>query len=263
MLGAIAGDIIGSIFEFHNADRIDFPLLGSGCHFTDDSVLTIAVADALLSDCPYVEKIKAYYHFYPHAGYGGNFRRWAASASLQPYNSFGNGSAMRVSPVAYAFDDLDTVISEATRSADCTHNHPEGIKGAQAVAAAIFWARKGRTKEDIRGEIENRFGYCFSDTVQNLHGSYRFDETCQGSVPQAITAFLESHDFESAIRNAIYIGGDSDTLACMAGAIAEAYYGGVPLPVREFVFQRLDERLSGVVRTFLAKYPDQRSRPGL
>ena len=169
---------------------------------------------------------------------------------------------MRVSPVAYAFDDLETVISEATRSAECTHNHPEGIKGAQAIAAAIFWARAGRTKEDIRGEMENRFGYCFTETVHSLHGSYRFDETCQGSVPQAITAFLESHDFESAIRNAVYIGGDSDTLACIAGGIAEAYYGGVPLPIREFVFQRLDERLSGVVQKFLAKFPDHKSNPG-
>jgi ADP-ribosylglycohydrolase len=255
MLGAIAGDIIGSVYERRPIKTPHFdPLFDSLCHPTDDTILTVALAESILHNDDFVVTLKDFYRSYPYAGYGGTFARWAQSTSCSPYNSWGNGSAMRVSPVAYAFDDLETVLSQATHSAECTHNHPEGIKGAQAVAAAIFWARTGRTKEDIRREMENRFGYCFFETVQSLHGSYRFDETCQGSVPQAITAFLESYDFESAIRNAVYIGGDSDTLACMAGAIAEAYYGGLPQPVQEFVFTRLDDRLSGVVQKFLATY---------
>lgn len=255
MLGSIAGDIIGSIYEGSQADRLDFPLFGYGNKFTDDSVLTVAIANAILTDTPYVTKLKEYYRLYPHAGYGGAFKTWAASSNILPYNSFGNGSAMRVSPVAYAFDDLSTVLEGAAKSAECTHNHPEGIKGAKAIAAAIFLAREGCTKEKIEKEIVDRFEYDLSATVKELHRQYRFDATCQGTVPQAIIAFLESSDFESAVRNAIFIGGDSDTLACMAGGIAEAFYGGVSKSIQEKVFSILDYRLCVVVQEFLASYP--------
>jgi len=255
MLGSIAGDIIGSIYEGSRADRLDFPLFGYGNKFTDDSVLTVAIADAIMTGIPYVTKLKEYYRLYPHAGYGGAFKGWAASSSLLPYNSFGNGSAMRVSPVAYAFDTLSAVLEGAVQSAECTHNHPEGIKGAQAIAVAIFLAREGCTKEEIEKEIVERFNYNLSATVKELHRQYRFDATCQGTVPQAIIAFLESNDFESALRNAIFIGGDSDTLACMAGGIAEAFYGGVPISIQEKVFGILDSRLGAVVQRFLAAYP--------
>lgn len=254
MLGAIAGDVIGSIYEHRQAARWDFPLFHPRCRFTDDSVLTVATADALLSGASYESKYREYYRLYPDAGYGGRFIQWGQSDTPQSYGSFGNGSAMRVSPVAYTSDDLETVLSEAARSAECTHNHPEGIKGAQAVAAAIFWARQGCSKEAIQLEIEGRFGYDLSRTVKTYHQYGEFDVTCQGSVPQALIAFLEGDNFESTLRNAIYIGGDSDTVACMAGSIAEAYYGGVPRDIREFVFNVLDERLAGIVTRFRARF---------
>ena len=256
MLGAIAGDIIGSTYEGRKASRLDFPLFTPRCRFTDDTVLTVALADSILSGTLYVHKLKEYYQLYPHAGYGGAFKHWAASSNLQPYNSFGNGSAMRVSPVGFAYDDLDTVLEKAEASAAVTHNHPEGIKGAQAIAASILWARQKCTKAEIKRNVEAAFGYHLDDTVENLHLTYQFDVTCQGSVPQAIIAFLESNDFEDAIRKTIYIGGDSDTLACMAGGIAEAYYGGLPTDIREKVLSILDARLRGVVRAFYDRYPD-------
>ena len=263
MLGAIAGDIIGSIYEGSRADRLDFSLLSPSCHFTDDTVLTVATADAILSKTSYEDKYREYFRAYPHAGYGGGFKMWGYSSDPQPYNSFGNGSAMRVSPVAYTSNDINVVLKEAARSAGCTHNHPEGIKGAQAVAVATFWARVGYTKKSIRKEIENQFIYNLSDSVTNLHRHYRFDVTCQGSVPQAIIAFLESDGFESAIRNAIYIGGDSDTIACMTGAIAEAYYGGVPQEILAFVYKVLDSRLASIARRFQVEYvADRIAREG-
>lgn len=254
MLGAIAGDIIGSIYEGRQPRRIDFPLFQPGCRFTDDSVLTVAVADAILTQTPYVNKYKDYFHLYPDIGYGDAFWRWANSASMEPYNSFGNGSAMRVSPVGWAFDDLENVLLEAAVSAECTHNHPEGVKGAQAVAAAIFFARGGYDKAVIRREIETRFGYDLSSSVQSFHDDYQFAVTCQGTVPRAVIAFLESQDFESAVRNAVYIGGDSDTTACVTGSIAEAFYGGVPTGIRGRVYKALDARLTRVVGEFTAKY---------
>jgi ADP-ribosylglycohydrolase len=165
MLGAIAGDIIGSRFEHRNALDFDFPLFTDRCKFTDDSVLTLALADSILHGRPYVQKLKEYYALYPHAGYGSSFVEWARSLSLQPYNSYGNGSAMRVSPVGFACNDLDTVLKQAALSAEATHNHPEGIKGAQAIAAAIFWAREGRPKAEIKRDVERYFGYDLEDTV--------------------------------------------------------------------------------------------------
>ncbi|APG27533.1 hypothetical protein A7E78_06570 [Syntrophotalea acetylenivorans] len=250
MLGAIAGDIIGSRFEWHNHKSKDFDLFTDASCFTDDTVLTVALADSLLSGTPFTDSLKEYYRRYPTAGYGGRFQQWAASEVRQPYGSFGNGSAMRVSPVGWYFNDLSTVLSESRNSAAVTHDHPEGIKGAQATAAAIFLARIGENKADIRDFIVERFGYRFDFTLDDIRPSYRFDVTCQGSVPQALQAFFEANDFEDAIRNAISIGGDSDTIACITGGIAEAFYGEVPAWIAEQVWARLDEPLTDVVRLF-------------
>ncbi|MEW6242958.1 MAG: ADP-ribosylglycohydrolase family protein [Bacillota bacterium] len=227
MIGAIAGDIIGSVFESNNV-KTDFALFNPGSTFTDDTVLTVAVADCVLHGKDYALTLKEYGRRYPNRGYGGRFLRWLLSDSLQPYNSFGNGSAMRVSPVGFYFNTLEDVLREARRSAAVTHNHPEGIKGAQAVAAAVFLARRGKSKEEIREYLAAQFGYNLEQTLARIRPRYSFDGTCQGSVPEAVIAFLESSDYEDAIRKAVSIGGDSDTIACITGGIAEAFYGGVP-----------------------------------
>jgi ADP-ribosylglycohydrolase len=255
MLGAIAGDIIGSVYERENIKTKQFPLFRPESRFTDDTVLTVAIAEVLLHQGDYTDTLKQYYQQFPHAGYGGTFKAWAGSSSREPYNSWGNGSAMRVSPVAYAFDDLEQVLQEAKVSAEATHNHPEGIKGAQATATAIFLARTGQSQAEIKTYVESTFGYDLSQTLEAMRPHYRFDVSCQGSVPQAITAFLESTDFEDAIRNAISLGGDSDTIACIAGSIAEAFYGEVPAAIAEETIMRLDQRLLDVVETFRKRYP--------
>jgi len=218
MLGAIAGDVIGSIYEGRGKQikRENFPLFSPHCHFTDDSLLTIAVADAILTDGDYGPAIRQYALRYPHLGYGGRFKQWMGSDSSEPYFSYGNGSAMRVSPVGWAFDSVEDVLHEAQRSAAVTHNHPEGIKGAQATALAIFLARQRIEKEALRLEISARFGYDLYQTVAEIRPGYKFDSSCQGSVPQAIIAFLDSAGVEDAIRKAISLGGDSDTLAAIA-----------------------------------------------
>lgn len=254
MLGAIIGDIIGSVYEWNNIKTKDFPLFQVNCQFTDDTVLTIAVADVILNGSGYAERLKEYYHCYPSAGYGGNFRHWCESDRNAPYNSWGNGSAMRVSPVGFAGADLNSVLSEAKRSAEVTHNHPEGIKGAQVTAAAILLARTGCEKSAIKSYIEATFGYDLGQTLETIRPGYRFDVSCQGSVPQAILAFLESTDFEDAIRNAVSLGGDSDTIACITGGIAEAFYGGVPEPIAHQALAYLDQPLSAVTREFMSKY---------
>jgi ADP-ribosylglycohydrolase len=254
MIGAIAGDIIGSPYEKHNITITEFPLFQSFSRFTDDTVLTVAVADVILHGGDYAEAFRRYYNLYPHAGYGPGFRHWAGSAHRGPYNSFGNGSAMRVSPVGFAFDTLEEVLAEAKRSAEVTHNHPEGIKGAQAVAGAIYLARASESKADIKTYIQEAFQYNLDETLDSIRPHYRFDITCQGSVPQAITAFLESDSYEDAVRKAISIGGDSDTIACIAGGIAEAFYGGVPDEIVTRVKGILDERLNAVVDEFVLKY---------
>jgi len=256
MLGAIAGDVIGSIYEHQNVLHKQFELLSKEAFFTDDTVLTVALADAILHGTPYVDNLITYYNHYPGAGFGGYFVRWVNSGDRRPYNSFGNGSAMRVSPVGYAFKDLKRVLSEAEQSAAVTHNHPEGIKGAQATAAATWHARQKHEKLEIKNYIESQFGYDLSRRLEDIRPVYKYNETCQGSVPEAIIAFLESTDFEDAIRNAISIGGDSDTLACITGGIAEAYYGGVPNHIREFTLAKLDQRLNSVVSAFINKYID-------
>lgn len=251
MLGAIAGDIIGSRFEHAAIKSKDFPLFNRQCVFTDDTVHTIALADSLLHKIPYRAKLIEYFQHYPHAGYGERFRNWALSAKQLPYGSYGNGSAMRVSPVAWFHDSLEAVLAEARRSAEATHNHPEGIKGAQAVAGSVFIARQGADKTQIRDYLEKEFAYDLSRSLDEIRPNYGFDVTCQGSVPQAIKAFLESKNFEDAVRNAVSLGGDSDTQACIAGSIAEAYYGGVPEAIATETLSRLDERLMAIYRKFL------------
>jgi len=250
MLGAIAGDIIGSVYEWDNIKTTEFPLFQKHSRFTDDSVLSVAVADSILNDKSFAEIYKHYYTLYPHAGYGGRFTQWARSESLEPYNSFGNGSAMRVAPIGFACDDWEQVLLMAESSAKATHNHPEGIKGAQAVAGAIFLARQGENKSSIKKFIQKKFHYNLEQSLSNIRPHYKFDVTCQGSVPQAIRAFLESENYEDAIRKAISIGGDSDTIACISGGIAHAFYGGVPPAISKQALAILDERLRNIVLTF-------------
>ena len=243
MYGAIAGDFIGSPYEHNNIKTKDFPLFSEESRLTDDSVMTIAVADALiayfddngtkdLSGKGDREALKNRFYIgfrkwgmrYPNAGYGGSFYRWLHEGG-EPYNSWGNGSAMRVSPVAWYFEDINVVREVARISAEVTHNHPEGIKGAEAIASAVFMARKGFMKSDIKEYIATEFGYNLSKTIDQIRPNYTFDVSCQGSVPQAIRAFIDGIDFEDVVRNAVSLGGDSDTLACMSGGIAAAYYG--------------------------------------
>jgi ADP-ribosylglycohydrolase len=254
MIGAIAGDIIGSAFEWHPVKRTDFELFSRASTFTDDTVLTVAVADCILSGKSYAGAFKDYGGRFPNAGYGGMFSSWLISDSLRPYNSFGNGSAMRVSPVGFAFGTLEEVLAEAKRSAEVTHNHPEGIKGAQAVAAAIFLARMGSTKGEIRRYVGDTFGYDLERTLDGIRPAYTFDVTCQGSVPEAITAFLESDDYEDAVRKAVSLGGDSDTIACMTGGIAQAYYKHIPDHILKKVRELLAPELMKIVDLFERKY---------
>ncbi len=250
IIGAIAGDVIGSIYESRNDKTTDFPLYSVNCHFTDDTVLTIAVADCILNEKDFAQTIWEYGNAYPHSGYGKMFKNWLASDNPQPYNSYGNGSAMRVSPVGFACQNMEEVLKVAAQSAEVTHNHPEGIKGAQAIAAAVFLARTGQPKQAIRDFITEKFAYDLNFTMDSIRPSYKFDATCQGSVPQAIVAFLESHDIESAIRLAISIGGDSDTIACMAGGIAMAYYKEIPRDLLGFVSSTLPYRFVRILSRF-------------
>jgi ADP-ribosylglycohydrolase len=250
MIGAICGDVLGSIYEFSNHKSEDFILFDESCNYTDDTVLTIATADCLINKGDFGRYYKKYFLYFPDRGYGGSFKEWGVSSSMQPYNSWGNGSAMRISPVGFAFNSLEFVLINAKKSAKVTHNHPEGIKGAQAVAAAIFLAKNGSSKNEIKEFIENKFYYKLDKSLEEIRPSYSFDVSCQGSVPQAITAFLESNEFEDAIRKAISIGGDSDTIACITGGIAEAYYGGVPGDIIKFVMSKLDKNFLKVIKDF-------------
>lgn len=254
MIGAIAGDIIGSVFEANPIKHKDFPLFSSRSTFTDDSVLTVAVADAILSGRPYREAVREIGRRYPRAGYGGTFINWLHSADPQPYNSWGNGSAMRVSPVGFAFSQEEDVLRAARESAEISHNHLEGIKGAQATALVIFMARTGAEKEQIRNRISGLFGYDLSRSLDNIRPDYSFDVSCQGSVPEALIAFLESSSYEDAIRNAVSLGGDADTQACIAGGMAEAFYGGVPEPVRDEVMARLPPDLRTITDDFCHRF---------
>ena len=254
MIGAIAGDIIGSVHEFGRTRTKDFPLFTPDCAFTDDSVLTVAVARAILTDGNYKRAVLELGRRYPNAGYGGSFRNWLRSSDPKPYNSWGNGSAMRVSPVGFAFDLVDDVLREAARTAEFTHNHPEGVKGAQATALAVFLARTEKDKGLIRSEIASRFSYDLGRTVDGIRLDYSFDESCQRTVPEAIIAFLESTSYEDAIRNAVSLGGDSDTLACITGGIAEAFYGPVGPEIRQKVKEILPAHLWKVAADFCERY---------
>jgi ADP-ribosylglycohydrolase len=254
VLGAIAGDVIGSVHEFVATKTTMFELFPPRARFTDDSVLALAVADCLLTGGDYVDAFHDAVRRYPRAGFGSRFHAWATSESRTPYNSWGNGAAMRVPAVAYAFASLEAVLAEAARSAEATHNHPEGVKGAQATAAAVFMARHGDSKQAIKAGITRRFGYDLNPTIDALRPTYRFDESCQETVPPAIIAFLESDDFESAVRLAISLGGDADTLACITGAIAEAHYGGVPPAIAARTLETLDDHLRGVFGRFQARF---------
>jgi len=254
MLGLIAGDIAGSVYEWKRCERKDFPLFQSQSRWTDDTVLALAVAEAILTGIPYGESLRSFGRRYPRAGYGGRFRQWLAVDDAGPYNSWGNGSGMRVAAVGYAFESEEDVLREAAASASPTHNHPEGIKGAQAVALAVFLARRGASKEEIREAVSGRFGYDLNRTVEGIRPGYSFDVSCRGSVPEAIIAFLDSVSFEDAVRNAVFLGGDSDTLAAMAGAVAEAWYGGVPREIRDRVTARLPGDLLDVLERFTERF---------
>ncbi len=250
MLGAIAGDVVGSAFEHRPVKSTDFELFSSGSRFTDDSVLTVAVADAILSGRDYGECLQDWGLRYPRAGYGQSFFGWLHADDPRPYGSWGNGSAMRVSPVGFCFDDEKHVLEQAARSASVSHDHPEGIKGAQAVALAIWLARRGEDKRSIRARISEEFGYDLDRRLDEIRPGYGFDVSCQGSVPEAIIAFFESDDVESAIRNAVSLGGDADTQACIAGGIAEAFYGEVPAFIRDEVLERLPPDMVEVIERF-------------
>lgn len=254
MIGAIAGDIIGSVYEFGITKSEDFPLFCPESTFTDDTVMTIAVADCILTGKGYAAALKEWGRLFPHAGYGGMFGRWLRSDDSKPYNSFGNGSAMRVSPVGFAFDSLDKVLEEARKSAEVTHNHPEGIKGAQATAAAIFLARSGKDKKEIKDYIEATFKYDLSATLAEIRPGYSFNETCQETVPQAVTAFLESSSYEDAVRKGISMGGDSDTIGCITGGIAQAFYKTIPDNIIKESKHRLAKELLIIVDQFNARY---------
>lgn len=262
MYGAILGDIIGSPFEFDRGDKTkDFKLFSRRSHFTDDSVMTLAVCEALLKvgqdatvkeiEDAVISSMQSWGRRYPHAGYGGYFRRWLTACHPEPYNSFGNGSAMRVSAVGWLYDSLENTRTVAKATANVTHNHPEGIKGAEATASAIFMARNGSSKEEIKKYIENEFHYDLNRTLDEIRPSYHMDETCQKTVPEAIIAFLEVKDFEDAIRNAVSLGGDTDTLGAITGSIAEAYYG-----IPEWLMTECRKRINRDMRVVLDDFND-------
>lgn len=256
MLGAIIGDIIGSAYERKNVKRTDFHLFTPRSRFTDDTVMTLAVAQWLTKDKEHgrhflVRRMREFGRMYPHAGYGRGFSRWLSEDNPRPYNSWGNGSAMRVSPVGFHAHTLDEALSLAKISAEVTHNHPEGIKGAQAIAASVYLARTEKSKEDIKLYVEKNFNYNLHHRIDEIRPKYTFDVSCQGSVPEAILAFLEGRNFEEVIRLAISLGGDSDTIAAMAGGIAEAYYG-CPKELSAYCYGKLPPILRNVLNEFEA-----------
>jgi len=259
MLGAIIGDIVGSRFEWNNIKTKNFDFFSDECSFTDDSIMTLAVAKALL-DCNgeyenlgelTVRSMQKVGRPYPNSGYGGMFYQWMYSDNPKPYNSFGNGAAMRVSACGFAAKSLEETIMLSRKVTEVTHNHPEGIKGAEATAVCIYLARRGKNISEIKNYV-NDFYYPMDFTLDGIRSSYQFNETCQNTVPQAIMSFIESNSFEDAIRNAISIGGDSDTLAAIVGGIAEAYYG-VPIEIRNQAIRFLDDYLLEILKkTYLS-----------
>lgn len=258
MVGAIVGDIIGSYYEYRPYKGEDFPLFPEKSRFTDDTVMTLAVGLGIMQNYQNEEEsreeiinnMQELGRKYYKAGYGMRFVGWLQRKSRVPYNSFGNGSAMRVSSVAWVYQTMEEVEKFAKISAEVTHNHPEGIKGAQATAAAIFMARQGKSKEEIKNFIQNQYAYNLSRTIAEIRPAYRFNETCQGSVPEAIICFLESNSFEDAVRKAVSLGGDSDTQAAIAGSIAEAYYQGIPEDILKIALTKLDTDLLIILQSW-------------
>jgi ADP-ribosylglycohydrolase len=254
IIGPIIGDILGSIYEWKNNKTIHFDLFNSMCDFTDDSVLTIAIADCILNNNSFDYGLWKYGRKYGGRGYGAKFMNWLDDDNREPYNSFGNGSAMRVSPIGYAFNDLNTVLDQAAKSAIVTHNHPEGIKGAQCVASSIYLSKNGKTKDEIKDFICSKFEYDLNFKIDDIRPSYKFDATCQGSVPHAIVCFLESNDFENAIRLAISLGGDSDTIACITASIASSFYKNIPDKFIKFAESRLPIEFINIINEFDMRY---------
>ncbi|MCI0507214.1 MAG: ADP-ribosylglycohydrolase family protein [Gammaproteobacteria bacterium] len=250
MLGAIAGDVIGSAYEGWPVKTKDFDLFIPGTTYTDDTVLSVAIADAILHHKDYEPLLLKYGRRYPNAGYGRSFSQWLNAPHPQPYNSWGNGSAMRVSPIGFAFDSKIKVLEEARKSAVITHNHPEGIKGAQATALAVYLAHTGYEKEEIKSEIQKLFKYDLDRRLDDIRDSYMYTLSCQGSVPESIIAFLESTDYEDAVRNAISLGGDADTMACIAGSIAQAYYKFIPVELITAVTEYLPQPFLRIIEEF-------------
>jgi ADP-ribosylglycohydrolase len=247
MLGAIAGDIIGSPYEYLRFKEMNFPLFSERSNFTDDTVLTVAVADAVLHNRDFALTLKEYGRRYPNAGYGGSFYKWMQSDTLKPYKSWGNGCAMRTSPIGFLLNDASEILKIARQCSAVTHNHVEGIRGSQAVSYAIYLARQGRSKDDIRLYTRKWFGYNLNRSLEEIRPGYHFDVSCMGTVPPAIIAFLDSQDYESAVRNAISLGGDADTLACIAGALAEAFYKEIPAEIQNETRQRLPQEFLDII----------------
>ena len=250
IMGAIVGDVVGSVYEGRAQKTTDFPWLGPGSRFTDDTVMTVATARVLLTGEPYAAAYRDLGRRYPAAGYGPGFYQWLMADDVPPYGSFGNGSAMRASPVGWACNSVGDVLAEAERSARVSHDHPEGIKGAQAVALAVYLARTSTAKQDIRTEISDRFGYDLSRSVASVRPGYRFDVTCQGSVPEALLAFFDASNVEEAIRLAISLGGDADTQACIAGSVAGAFWGLAGSDLTRQVWPFLPADLQTVIDSF-------------
>ena len=261
MLGAIIGDTVGSVYEFNNIKTTKFPLFDPRCNYTDDSVMTMAVADWLLTDPQHgMDTLETSFLNFaqkypcPMGGYGPGFYRWLfepetfVEGKRHPYHSFGNGAAMRCSANGWMFDTLEETERVAGLSAAITHSHPEGIKGAQSTAAAIFMARNGKSKEEIRNYISTKYGYNLNRTCEEIRPVYDWDSSCQGTVPEAMVAFLDSTDFESSIRLAVSLGGDSDTLACITGGIAEAFYKNIPDSIALKIWELIPEDFKAIFR---------------
>ena len=266
MLGAIIGDTVGSVYEFHNIKTTDFPLFDPQSNYTDDSIMTMAVADWLLTDPQHgMDTLETSFLNFakkypcPMGGYGGGFYRWLfepetfENGKRRPYNSFGNGAAMRCSANGWMFDSLEETERVAGLSAAITHNHPEGINGAQSTAAAIFMAHNGKSKEEIRNYISTKYNYNLNRTCDEIRPVYDWDGSCQGTVPEAMVAFFDSTDFESAIRLAVSLGGDSDTLACITGGIAEAFYKEIPDDIALKIWSLIPEDFKGILRKMEAR----------
>ena len=270
MIGSICGDIIGSVYEWHNVKSENFELFSRESRFTDDTVMTAAVADKLLSSenlhgighdsssaMAYAARFRQYYSRYPYAGFGQMFSDWAKGGAFTKQKSYGNGAAMRIVPIGYAFDNIDAVLKEARLSCLYTHNHSEAIQGAQAVAGCVFLARTGKSKDEIRAFVSKKIGYHLDFTLDSIRAGYKFDSRTSYSIPPAIVAFLESDDYESAVRKAISIGGDSDTIACIAGGIAHAFYKSIPKPIYDKCMMLIDSGLRKTINEFVSKFKIQ------